>query len=50
MAKDRGDRIIYDTDDGILYYDEDGTGGQPRAQFGYLSPGLNLTASDFVVV
>ena len=42
-------RIIYETDNGNLWYDADGTGGILRVQFGDLAAGLGITASDFAV-
>jgi hypothetical protein len=43
-------RILYETDTGRLFYDPDGSGGQPRVPFATLAPALALTAADFVVV
>lgn len=48
-AADRGDRIIYDTNSGELYYDSDGNGAGLRVHFATLTPGLALTAADFFV-
>ena len=42
-------RIIYETDNGNLWYDADGTGGILRVQFGDLAAGLGITAGDFAV-
>ena len=42
-------RIIYETDNGNLWYDADGTGAILRVQFGDLAAGLAVTASDFTV-
>ncbi len=43
-------RLIYDEDDGNLYYDADGTGAGARVQFAVLDTGLALTNLDFLVV
>ena len=42
-------RIIYETDNGNLWYDADGNGAGLRVQFGDLAAGLGVTASDFTV-
>jgi hypothetical protein len=49
-AHDLDDRIIYDKHTGALYYDPDGNVGVPEVQFAKLDKGLNLHASDFVVI
>jgi Ca2+-binding RTX toxin-like protein len=49
-AADSSDRIIYETDTGKVYYDEDGKGGVGRVHIATLSPDLNLTQADFLVV
>ncbi len=49
-AMDSSDRIIYDRDDGVLYYDADGTGAGAAVRFATLGKGLALTAADFYVV
>ncbi len=49
-AQDADDRIIYDTDNGHLLYDADGTGETAAIQFAQLAKNLNLSASDFVVI
>ncbi|MCE8540231.1 flagellar biosynthesis protein FlgM, partial [Ruegeria pomeroyi] len=43
-------RIIYDTDDGGLFYDADGDGAGAAQQFATLTTGLALTNSDFDLV
>ena len=43
-------RIIYDTDDGGLFYDADGNGAGAAQQFATLTTGLALTNSDFDLV
>lgn len=42
--------IIYDTTDGHLYYDADGSGAQARVHFASLSGGLPLDHLDFLVI
>jgi Ca2+-binding RTX toxin-like protein len=49
-AQDANDRIIYDSNTGALFYDNDGVGGNAQVQFATLSPGLGLTNLDFLVV
>ncbi|MEO8243605.1 MAG: calcium-binding protein [bacterium] len=50
LAQDATDRIIYETDSGNLYFDEDGTGVAGRKLFATLSSGLSLNAADFEIV
>jgi len=49
-ATDSNDRIIYDTSNGNLFYDADGTGTETAIQFAILTAGLALTNNDFDVV
>jgi Ca2+-binding RTX toxin-like protein len=49
-ALDAGDRIIYNSATGAVYYDSDGTGAAPQIQFARLSAGLPLDNFDFFVV
>ncbi len=49
-SRDAENRIIYDTDDGTLSYDADGSGEGEAIQFAQLSTNLDLTADDFVIV
>jgi Ca2+-binding RTX toxin-like protein len=50
VAQDADDRIIYDTDNGGLFYDTDGTGQTGAIQFAQLGTNLSLTASDFIII
>jgi Ca2+-binding RTX toxin-like protein len=43
-------RIVYDATSGALSYDADGTGAAAAIHFANLSPHLNLTPHDFVIV
>jgi Ca2+-binding RTX toxin-like protein len=49
LAQDTSDRIIYETDTGKLFYDEDGTGAIAGIQFATISVNLALTNADFSV-
>lgn len=49
-AHDATDRIVYDRADGVLYYDQDGTGAAAQIAFAKLSAGLKMTAADFQIV
>jgi Ca2+-binding RTX toxin-like protein len=49
-ALDAGDRIIYNSATGAVFYDSDGTGPTAAIQFAQLSAGLPLTNFDFLVV
>ncbi|MBB4063552.1 M10 family metallopeptidase [Gellertiella hungarica] len=49
-AGDSSDRVIYNSLDGNLYYDLDGTGASAGVKFATLTKGLALTASDFYVI
>ena len=42
-------RIIYETDNGNLWYDADGNGAGVRVLFGDLAAGLGMTFNDFTV-
>ncbi|HEV2565942.1 MAG TPA: cadherin domain-containing protein [Microvirga sp.] len=44
------DRIIYDADNGKLFYDADGTGNKEAVQIALLKKGLALTAKDFLII
>ncbi|MGH2340541.1 hypothetical protein ACRC7T_03555 [Segnochrobactraceae bacterium EtOH-i3] len=47
---DRNDRILYDSGNGSLYYDADGSGRTGAIKFAILSTAPDLTASDLLVV
>jgi serralysin len=49
-ALDADDRILYNSTNGALWYDADGTGATSPIYFAQLSAGLALTAADFLVV
>lgn len=49
LAHDANDRVIYDTDNGYLFYDSNGTAAGGRVLLAHLSPRLALTAADFIV-
>jgi Ca2+-binding RTX toxin-like protein len=49
-ARDSSDRIIYDRDDGVLYYDADGAGAGKQVAFAKLSAALSMTSLDFLVI
>ena len=50
-AQDATDRILYDTTTGALYYDADGTAGEPAIHFAVLGITTHpaLAAADFAV-
>ena len=43
-------RIVYDKDDGILYYDRDGNGFIPGVKFAFIGKNLDVTYKDFLVI
>ncbi|MCW5738087.1 MAG: peptidoglycan DD-metalloendopeptidase family protein [Enhydrobacter sp.] len=49
-AHDAEDRIIYNAENGKLFYDSDGTGSGAAKTFAILSTGLPIRASDFTLV
>lgn len=50
FARDADEHILYNVTRGGLYYDVDGSGSAAPILFAYVTPGLSLSASDFVVV
>jgi Ca2+-binding RTX toxin-like protein len=48
-ASRASDRVIYDSNTGALYFDQDGLGGAAQVQFAKLSAGLNLKSNNFRV-
>ena len=49
-AHDADDRIIYNSANGALLFDQDGLGGAAAVQFARVSSGLPVSNADFVVV
>lgn len=49
-AKDANTRIIYDSKNGSLYYDSDGTGSKAAVLFAHLDAGLAMTADHFHLI
>lgn len=49
-AQNSAQHILYDTTDGRLYYDADGSGAQERVHFATLNAGLSLDHLDFLVI
>lgn len=49
FAATASDRIIYETDNGRLFFDIDGVGEGKRIQFAALTAGLAVTSTDFFV-
>jgi hypothetical protein len=49
-AKDKKDKILYDTDTGNLFFDVDGKGGKKAIHFAVLDGSPELTAADFLIV
>jgi hypothetical protein len=49
LAQDGDDRIVYETDTGKVFYDEDGTGAIAGIQFALIGANLALTNADFSV-
>ncbi|MFB0871988.1 MULTISPECIES: hypothetical protein [unclassified Sphingobium] len=48
-AADAGDRIIYNSATGTLFYDADGTGAGAAVAFAQIGAGLSLTNADFLI-
>lgn len=49
-AHDATDRVIYDRNDGVLYYDQDGSGASEQVAVAKLSTGLRMTNLDILVI
>ena len=49
-TKDADDRILYNSDTGILYYDADASGTGAAIKFAILTGSPTITAADFVVI
>ena len=49
-AADASDRIIYNPNNGFLFYDSDGRGGTGQVHFATLAPHLALHGSDFLIL
>jgi Ca2+-binding RTX toxin-like protein len=49
-AADANDYLIYNSTDGKLYYDADGSGSTVQTQIALLGTGLVLTEADFVII
>jgi Ca2+-binding RTX toxin-like protein/predicted heme/steroid binding protein len=49
-AGDADDRIIYNQNNGALWYDADGTGAAFAVYFAQITPGTVLTEADFLVI
>jgi len=49
-ARDKEDRVVYDSKTGALYFDQDGTGAKAQVKIGTLSKSLKLTHHDFFVI
>jgi hypothetical protein len=47
-AGDSGDRIIYDSATGRIFYDADGSGGGAKVLFAKVTAGTTLTNADFI--
>jgi Ca2+-binding RTX toxin-like protein len=50
QAHDATDRVVYDRDDGILYYDPDGHGAAEQVVVSRIDKGLKITSADFQVI
>jgi Ca2+-binding RTX toxin-like protein len=49
-AVDSSDRFIYDSSNGSLWFDRDGTGSNSQVKIATLSTGLSLTTDDILVI
>ena len=50
LAQDADDHLLYDTADGSLYYDADGSGAGAAVKFAMLTNTPELTAADFTLI
>jgi Ca2+-binding RTX toxin-like protein len=50
VASSTDDHIVYDTDNGTLSYDADGSGLDAAIQFAQLGTNLNLSADNFIII
>jgi len=50
MAYDKDDRVIYDKDSGVLYYDADGSGHGAAVASTGIGKNLALTHKDFYIL
>lgn len=48
--KGTGDRFIYNSSSGDLFYDSDGTGNRQQIKLAKLDAGLALTNGDFEII
>ncbi|MBS9778198.1 MAG: hypothetical protein KGV50_05480 [Gammaproteobacteria bacterium] len=48
-AKDSNDRIIYDKDNGDLYYDADGNGSTVAVKFASVTDDTDISYTQFIV-
>ena len=49
-ARDSSDRIIYNQATGVVYYDPDGTGRSKMVELALVTPGTDLSHTDFFVI
>ncbi len=49
VAEDASDRVVYNSTNGKLYFDADGSGSGARVEFARLTAGLSLTEDNFFV-
>ena len=50
VAHDGTDRVIHDTNTGMVYYDADGSGAQQMVAFAQVAPGQALATTDFHII
>ena len=49
QAGDASDRVIYNASTGQIFYDADGSGGAAQTLIATITPGIALSAADFVI-